>query len=468
MKKSILNSRIFFAVVGFIAISLASCEKMIETPPPNEIPIAEGVKTADDLQRLLNASYSELANCNGGFSQMLAEMLGDNLSLPNNNDLKEVYNHNVLFFNTTSGGYYSLIYRMIFRANFVESKLNDVSDLSAEQRQRMEGEVAFIRAFGHFTAVRMYAQPYGFTADNSHDGIAIQRAVTTKPMPRESVKAAYDAILADLQIAEAKLGETNPNNASLGLAYATKYAAKALMAQVHFQMGHYADAAAMATEVIDSKKFTFSDTVNLFDPAGYSEHIFSVVSNGIIDKRCGSYIDNFSPGVPTVQLDKAFWASIKGNTTDKRVGMLEAVNAGQQNEFVRTNQFNAPFFTVPVFHLTQMMLIRAESYAKLNTNLTTAIDDINAIITRAYTDNATRLISSGISSSALLDVIRSERRMELLFQGDRIHEIKRLGAIENINSYIHGHPWNCPGLVMQFPITEQTTIFKINPTGGCN
>jgi len=253
-----------------------------------------------------------------------------------------------------------------------------------------------------------------------------------------------------------------------GPCYATKWSAKALLANVYFQMGNYTDAGLLSNEVIESNKFTFSDTVNLFDPKGYSEHIFSVVSTGITDKRSGGFSDNYAPGVPTCQLDRAFWASIKANKTDKRTAMLQAVNPGAANEFVKSNQFNAPFFNVPVLHLTQMMLVRAESYAMTNTNLSTAITDINKIIARAYTDNATRLVSSGISSSALLDVIRSERRMELLFQGDRIHEIKRLGAIENINSYIHGHPWNCPGLVMQFPITEQTTIFKINPTGGCN
>ena len=58
--------------------------------------------------------------------------------------------------------------------------------------------------------------------------------------------------------------------------------------------------------------------------------------------------------------------------------------------------------------------------------------------------------------------------MELLFQGDRIHEVKRLGAIEGQNLFVHGHPWNCKGIIMQFPITEKTSIFDINPTGGCN
>jgi len=466
MKHIFKTKYTFFAAVAALSLLVGGCENMIETPPPNEIPVADAVKTADDLQRLLNGSYNELANTNGGFSQMLAEMLGDNLNLPNNNDLKEVYNHNVLFFNTTSGGYYSMIYRMIFRANFVESKINDVSGLSTEDKNRILGEVAFIRALGHFTAVRMYAQPYGFTSDNSHPGIAIQRKVTTQPMPRESVAAAYSAIIADLQTAIANLGDNNSLNTN-GPCYATKWSAKALLANVYFQMGNYTDAGLLSNEVIESNKFTFSDTVNLFDPKGYSEHIFSVVSTGITDKRSGGFSDNYAPGVPTCQLDRAFWASIKANKTDKRTAMLQAVNPGAANEFVKSNQFNAPFFNVPVLHLTQMMLVRAESYAMTNTNLSTAITDINKIIARAYTDNS-KAVSTSANASEVLAAVRAERRMELLFQGDRIHEIKRLGAIEGQNLFVHGHPWNCKGIIMQFPITEKTSIFDINPTGGCN
>ena len=103
-----------FAVVGE---AMVSCDNMIETPPPNELLVDDAIKTTDDLQRLLNASYNEVANTFGGFSQMMSEMQSDNLSSPNNNDLRELHSHNVLFFNSTCGGYYSILYRSIFRAN---------------------------------------------------------------------------------------------------------------------------------------------------------------------------------------------------------------------------------------------------------------------------------------------------------------------------------------------------------------
>ena len=119
------------------------------------------------------------------------------------------------------------------------------------------------------------------------------------------------------------------------------------------------------------------------------------------------------------------------------------------------------------FHLTQMHLIRAESLAKTGSDLSKAIDDINAIIGRAYSNDSRKLDVSATANDIIAET-RYQRRIELLFQGDRTHEIKRLGAIEGEKMFVRGHEWNCPGFMLQFPITEQTAIFEINPTGGCN
>lgn len=461
MKKTFLHSFAMFLTMTFVGASFVSCDNMIETPPPNELLVDDAIKTPDDLQRLLNASYNEVANTYGGFSQMMSEMQSDNLSNPTNNDLRELYSHNVLFFNSTCGGYYSILYRAIFRANFVQDNMNKVTDLSVADKNRMMGEIKFIRGLCHFTAVRMFAHPYGYTAGNAHPGIAIVKAASTKPSPRLSVAEAYDAILADLKDAEGLLPESNTE-------YADKMSAKALLAHVYFQMGRYTDAASYAGTVIDSKKYTLSDTVNLFASTAGSEHIFKIISTGVNDKRSGAYSDYYSPGNPTGQLSRQLWENLKVDLAiDKRLQLLTVVNAGAQNEFVKSEMFNAPFFNVPVLHLTQMHLIRAEALAKSGGDLTTATADINAIIARAYTDNS-KLLTAGATAQQIIDATRDQRRIELLFQGDRTNEIKRLGAVETQNIFVRGHRWDCQGFLLQFPITEKTSIFEINPTGGCN
>ena len=458
MKKLFKTSKYIWAIAG-VAILGTSCEKMIETPPPNEILVEDAINNTQDLQLLLNGSYNEIANTFGGFYQTMAELLSDNPALPNNNDYREVYNHNVLFFNSTSGAFYSQLYRGIFRANFVQDHIDDAKDLTPADRNRILGEVAFIRALGHFTAVRMYAQTYGFTADNSHPGIAVVTKVSTQPQARESVATAYASIEQDLTNAIANLPETNNG-------YATKWAAKALMAQVAFQKGDYAAAGTNALEVINSGAFTFADTVNTVHASALSEHIYSIISYGVNDQRSGAYTSNFAAGVPAIVLAKQVYSGFNDVDNDKRLGQLEVINKGAQNEYIKTTQFDAPFFDIPVLHLTQMYYIAIESLAKQSQDLNTAVTLMNALINRAYVIPST--LSSTATANEILTRVRQERRIELMFQGDRIHEVKRLGAIEGERMFVRGHEWNCPGMMMQFPITEKTNIFEINPTGGCN
>ena len=218
MKSHKITHILGLGLIAGITFITSSCDKWIETPPPNELLVDSAINTSDDLQRLLNSSYNEMANTFGGFTQMMSEMMSDNLSLPNNNDLREVHTHNVLFFNSTSGGHYANLYRIIFRANFVQDNLDKV-ELTAEEKNRFLGEVKFLRAMSHFQAVRLYAHPYGYTPDNSHPGIAVVTTASTKPQARKSVKEAYEAILSDLNDASQLLPEDNGN-------YANRYAAK--------------------------------------------------------------------------------------------------------------------------------------------------------------------------------------------------------------------------------------------------
>lgn len=462
MNYTIFKNRTLTAVLAVFALGVfaSGCDKMIDTRPENELLVEDAVKTSADLQKLLNGSYNEVANTYGGFAQVISEFMADNLSLPNNNDYREVFNHNTLFFNTTCGSLYGNLYRAIFRANFVMESFPLAADLNETDRNRMEGEAKFIRAMCHFTAVRLFAHPWGYSADNSHPGIGLALKADRTPLARSSVAAAYASIISDLKDAATLLPESNGN-------YATKYAAQALLAEVYFQQGAYSDAGTQASAVISSARYTFSDTLNRFTPKGASEAIFSVVSTGINDNRGGGFRDNYSPGLPLCQVSRQFFSTVNTDTADKRLAYFVTLNKGQANELVKTNLYNAPLFDVPVLHLTRLHLIRAEALAKTGTDLSTAIADMNAIIGRAYKNN-NRILAAGSTATQIIEAARYQRRMELMFEGDRIHDLKRLAAVEKQNIIVRGHSWDCRGFILQFPISDQTSIFPLNPTGGCD
>jgi len=453
--------RIFLSL--FAVWALTSCEDFLDVPPQGVLLEDEALQTAQDFEELLNSCYDVTANTYNGRLQNLFELLSDNLAAPNNNsDYNEVYNRDMLFFNSTIGGTYGEPYIIIYRANTLIERVSN-SPLSAERQISVSGEAHFLRGMAHFDLVRGWAQPYGFTPDNSHPGIQIK--ISSEPVlgARNSVAEVYAQILSDLLRAETELPDNNGS-------YATKSAAQGLLAKVYFQMNDYAKAAEYADKVINSGLYVLEDSTDRFlQNVVSSEAIFSTISR-FEDQRSGTlggnYRSDLSNANPTLRASLEFYNTYGLDTADLRSRWIELRNAGQPNQYVAVTKFNKDYFNIPVLHLTDIKLIRAESLAILNQDLGTAIQDINDLRERAY-GNSSRNLNSAVGAGTVLEAARYERRIEMLGEGDRVQDLKRLGALGQITE-IRNAPWNCPGMILQFPVNERTDLFELNETGGCN
>lgn len=135
-------------------------------------------------------------------------------------------------------------------------------------------------------------------------------------------------------------------------------------------------------------------------------------------------------------------------------------------------KYNRDFFDLPIVHLTEIKLILAESGAEIAAGnpgaLSAAITNINQILTRAY-GGTTRNLGVNATAGLVISTARKERELEMVGEGNRYHEIKRIGARNGSSVDRRGSPWNCNGFILQFPKAEQDamTSFKLNPEGGC-
>jgi hypothetical protein len=119
--------------------------------------------------------------------------------------------------------------------------------------------------------------------------------------------------------------------------------------------------------------------------------------------------------------------------------------------------------------MTEIHLILAESAArKESPDLSAAIQNINLIVKRAYKNPTNNSLTLGESADGILSRIERERRIELACEGDRTHTLKRYATLGQTSLKIRNAPWNCPGMALQFPISEKTTNFTFNVSGGCN
>ncbi|TNE78549.1 MAG: RagB/SusD family nutrient uptake outer membrane protein [Bacteroidetes bacterium] len=455
-----------YSLLGLLLLGTASsCNKLLEVTPEGETLVEDAIQNKEDLQKLLNSCYDVMANSMNGRTQLFNELMGDNLDRPfNNDDFREIYTRSSNFFNSSIGGLYGDFYICVYRVNILNKEVDKLGDVTENDKIQFLAEGSFLRALAHFELVKLWAQPYGYSADNSHPGIALRREPSQEPITRSSVGAAYAYILDDLNYAYANLPDTK-----IG-AYASKDAARALLAKVYFQMNNFEQAAKYANEVLSNGRYPMSSSINRFDnDSAASEYIFTFISTSNTDNRAGAFIENCrsdNNATPQIRLSEEFYNLINQRATDRRKQLVQVANPGTENEFYAITKFNKDYFSLPYLHTTEMKFIRAESYAELNQNLSVAISDMNEIMDRAYGTGVVNL-NPGAQASEIITAARNERRLEFFCEGDRTQTLKRLGAKDG-NVQIRLAPWNCNGMVLQFPISETTTGFQLNPEGGCN
>ncbi len=466
LKKTIYQ----FSIIASIALLFSACgDSYLATPPDDSFTLEEFMGTPAKAQQLLNSSYDILRTGSfmGGQMQFMSELMADNINgaLITNGDWLAHYTRTTdIFLGTTSsmmhnGG------KAAARANQLIENIDIVQGLSADDRKRMIAEGKFIRGIVHFETVRFFGQPYGFTPNNTHPGISIRTTYGNDTFPRASVNEVYQQVIADFTDAMNDLPASNNG-------YATQWSAKAYLAKVYFQMNDFANAYAMADDVIMNSGATFADTVARFLPGGSPESVFDLLSTNYQNDNSGRYFsDTYRPdnstGFPAAPASRDMWNTLNLEPGDKRLAFFTMNNEGENNEFILVSKFPAlEEFHVPLAHITEMKLIRAESAAELNQNLSQAIDDLNDIRSRAGLTN----VSATASASEIITKARSERRLELFGEGNRLHELKRIAVNGQADLKIRGSDWDCAGMVCQLPSNELqgNPSLTPNPAGGCN
>lgn len=488
MKTIQINTNKFFTVlILFLTVVFTSCD--LEELPEN-VDINDP-KSLQEIEQLLNNAYNNLGWPLGGNAQLYADINGDNIdgSSGINTDETEIYNRSTSFFNNIiRDNMYRGFYRIVLDANVVLSFLDPAYlesinvDASNPRIQEMKGEALFLRAYMHFEVSRFMSHSPGYTADNSHLGIPYRKDYSNAiGETRGTVAENYADIISDLKEAENLLGNTNSKNNN----YANKIAVQAVLAKVFFQAGFgpeletgvsnyknaydYANLALINTSAMfdtnlyqGTDNYRFAGNLNPTDNSTNTEDpnvetIFGIISESTANSKGGTfqrYRSDQTISNTTIRLMQDFYNSVP--STDKRKNLLEE----KDGEYF-LKKFNRSIFHVPLLHFTEILLIRAETAAETN-NTAQAETDLNKILTRAGLSTV-----SGMSKEQLIDLARIQRRIELVGEGNRVNDLKRIG-VDETSLTIRNAPWNCNGIIFQFPATEVFNGFTQNPTGGCN
>jgi len=443
------------------ALLMSSCgDDFLEPENIQTEQVDNFLQTKEDLFEIMNSAYRGLAEGSflGGTVQITTDLMADDAdaSLIANADWLKHFNRRTDIFTSTTRNMMQTGGSVTNRVNQVMAFMDQFS-LTESEQARLEGEARFLRAIGHFELLRLFTLPFGYTPDNSHPGMSYYTTLDWGARPRLTVAESYDSILTDLNRAVELLPEENGN-------YADRFAAHGYLAKVYFQMNDFPNALFHADQVIRSGRYQLDTLKGRFSLSGSPEAVFSLINttgDPAFDFNAAGELYNAWNPVNTNPMLLANGFFVEESASDTTRGRL--FYSG--NNLIKfQNSDNR--IQLPLVHLTELLLIRAECLAETGGDLDQARADLTQILVRS----GQPAIAAASGANEIIRIARKERRFELVGEGNRFHELKRIAVLEDPDLIIRGAPWDCPGMICQFPDNELAGNPNLTPNqeGGCD
>lgn len=427
-------------LIGLTLLSgIVSCKKsFLDVPTTQKVVAEDYVINLSTSEEFFNGILYLVAKDLYTYSNVVyADLVADNLK-PLGSTLFGHYSWAQVESDATANMhiFWQKAYNAIRSCNFLLERIDRFRNENTSRADAIKGQLFALRALCHDHLVRIYAQPYNFTADASHPGIPYDTIYAqTQQLIRQPVKDVYDHIVADLNKAisliPASLTGIMPSNIT-PQTWISRHAAKALLARTYLFKGDYPNAKNLAIEV--------TAAVPLMAAASYPSKLFTSTDN---ESLFWFPPMESSTGITAYQGQHFSLTSFFAATTD-------LVNIIKERPADKRNNWFSPYLTGPgtgssqvkkfpqsavsgisipaiayyqsVIRSSEMYLTAAEACAKTGEEAS-ARNFLDAIRQRA---DASASLSTA-SGGALLDSIYKERRKELCFENLRMYDLLRLG-----------------------------------------
>lgn len=393
----------------------------------------EVFKTADGLRSARLGLYSLLGNQNyyGGYYPLMIDAHSDNGSTGGYDieSLDELGEQRLTPPNLYNERLWIALYGTINAANRILDNINNVEDLEDVEKKDIKGEALFVRALGHFDALRTWGEHWN---QNSEWGVplATKTQEVDDILGRSTVAEVYTQIIADLTEAETLVSDENKSNI-----YINSNAVKALLARVYLFSGDKVNAAKYANEIIASGKYAlFGDKEfsRLYSERQTKESIFELkfdlqnrsLYNSLTYKRPEAVRPEISFLVSKDLGD--FLQKRLGDVRNSTVSLKDNDNSinpdGRSQKYRGEDKQDNPAY---ILRYAEMYLIAAEGLGKDK-----GLEIINILRQKRGLPvlRAIDLDTDAKYLNALLD----ERRSELNMEGHRYYDLARFDLVSSV------------------------------------
>jgi len=436
--KNISKYIIAFVVV---AIVFGACAKKVDLNPTYTVNGDASFKTIEDYQAALIGAYSALKASdyygNGGLEPSayvtLPDMLSDNFyetseSLANFTTLQR---WSYTADNSNIENIWLAAYQIVQQANLTLRNIDNLAKENQGAVNRIKGQALALRAHVHFDILRWFGED--FDRNSTKLGIPYVETFDIEQKPsRLTVKATLDKIETDLKTAKTLLSNTDEpiqsisSTAGTNRAYVDSLVVDAMLARMYNYSGVSDSVIKYSTYVINARPLASASNFPLiWQDATTSEVIWSVKfesGNAAIGSDIYYVVGNRASYRPTTNL-----LSLYDAVNDIRYPSYFQLRARGSSSRLVLSKYLAkqPYLSKPdgitdfkVYRTGEMYLIRAEAYARKGNDVA-ALADLNTL-------RAARSAAPGAETgSALIDAIFTERRKELVAEGQRFFDLKR-------------------------------------------
>lgn len=480
----------------FLLVTFFGCNDAIDIEQPGRLGADSAFNTVNDLQSGLLGAYNFLDTTNEiGFTASFTDEStrgrdngGQNLNQQNFNvNTDNAYVEDIWLSNYGAIGTAN---RIIAAAASIDGS-NDLTNYN-----NILGQTHAIRAFSFFQILTYFSSDY--TDDSALAGILITEPATDiyAEIPRSTNGEFYAQIEADLVLA-ASLITSNIDKTFIGQDFIT-----ALRARMAAYRGQYA----LADTYAASLEATYplanqAQYQNMFLDTDFTEVIFSLertnddsydgqgINGGGWAGSLFAFIDSSAGGGPFMEISRTVYNIMDGtgdirldvafNAADSTIDPSYSGNSNYLNDDVLLVQKypgsnGQPLMNdLKIFRASEMKLIRAEAAASIS-DFTAAANFIKEI--RDARLGAGQVVAPYLTQAEAFGAILDERRLELLFEGHRWVDLKRLGDLGGRS--IDRDAWECSffsactipnsdyRFTLPIPLTELTANGAIQQNTG--
>lgn len=393
---------------------IVGCDSALQTEPVDRVPSENQIVDAPTSRAALSGAYDGLQALSyyGRTFLVLSDLASDNARHGGTFQyLKDVDLNDVKADNTAVTNVWGAIYTALARANTVLAKVPTITDLATAEKNQIVGEAYFLRALHLHNLTKFWGDvPMPLTPIATVDEAA---SATRTPQA-----AVYTQIVADLAQAEQLMtNQKQTRQGSLG-------AVRALRARVLLYKGDYQGALDATTAVLGMGYTLAPNFADLFsaDGSNTTEDIFRVSFTPAEYNEMGYYYlrSGRREVAPTPNLNSSFEAG------DGRKALTVAPSGSVFQGVKFPTTIGAE--DLHVIRLAEVLLIRAEAYARLNGagQLALAVAEYNKLRVRAGLSPHVFGVDVA-TQAAVLAAIARERRSELALEGDRWADLVRTG-----------------------------------------